>query len=189
MLIVSVYLLQYVFQVQEERGEQIYCCLERFLLPQLSFWLWWDWQAGYRLKETEEILGNQSAGPSLNSWLLKLAQPPSCWLGLGMLPIPPCLFHLLCARIEEWRLIPEHTKHSKMTWNTLQCCQWGINMVLLKCPTGTSYPPLNTFIARKNDQEINDYLAISLYWFAKKGVYLLSVYLLKHEKPDFWLHL
>lgn len=36
-LIVSAYLLQYVFQVQGGRGEQIHCCVESFLLPELGF--------------------------------------------------------------------------------------------------------------------------------------------------------
>lgn len=61
-------------------------------------------------------------------------------------------------------------------------------MVLLKCLMGTSYPELSTVITRKSDQVINDYLAITLYWFPKKEGHLSNVYLLKYGKPDFWLH-
>lgn len=49
---------------RRERGANT---LLRGELPPTRAGLWWDCQAGYRLKKTDEILGNQSAGTSLNS--------------------------------------------------------------------------------------------------------------------------
>lgn len=135
---------------KEGDGSQHAAACTSFLLPPLGFWVWWDWQVGCIWKETKinttkrEVGGtkvlDRVEGFELLTFKTVSATFPLTQLGQAA----PCFCTSVSpfvrpggegsARTEEWRLIPEQTKHIKMIWNVLQHCHIGDEHGSFKMP-------------------------------------------------------